>query len=119
MNSTEGFKRLKVWQVAYSLAIKIYEYTKNFPKTEQYGLVTQIRRSAISISANIAEGYDRRSRKEYIQFLSIARGSLSEVETYLLFSRDLGYITLEEYDILESLRREVGKLLRGLVNSLY
>ena len=114
----EGFKGLIVWQKAYGLALDIYKKTKEFPKNEQYGLISQIRRAAISVSANIAEGYDRRHRKEYVQYLSIARGSLSEVETYLLFSKDLEYASDQAFVELENKRQEVGRLLNGLIRSL-
>ena len=114
----QGFRTLKAWQKAYELALDIYKVSKNFPKNEQYGLSSQMRRSAVSISANIAEGYERQHRKEYIQFLMIAKGSLGELETHLLFAKDLGYVTLENYNDLESKRQEVGKILRGLINSL-
>ena len=114
----EGFKNLKVWQKAYDLALEIYKTTKAFPKTELYGLINQMQRAAISISANIAEGYERQYRKEYIQFLMIAKGSLGELETYLMFSKDLLYIDENKYIELNGQRQEVGRLLRGLINSL-
>lgn len=114
----EGFRDLKTWQKAYNLALEIYKITKDFPKTEVYGLTSQIRRASISVSANIAEGYERNHRKEYIQFLMIAKGSLGEVETLLMFARDLRYITLDKYHEMEEQRQEVSKLLRGLIKSL-
>jgi four helix bundle protein len=114
----EGFRQLLVWQRAYDLTLSIYKYSKDFPKSEQYGLSSQIRRAAVSIPGNISEGYERRSRKEYIQFLGIAKGSLGEVETYLLLARDLGYFDEEVYEILETQRQETGRLLRGLMKSL-
>jgi four helix bundle protein len=83
-----------------------------------YGLTNQFRRAAVSVPANIAEGYERQYRKEYIQFLKIAQGSLAEVETYLMFAKDLNYITKDNYKKLDMQRQETGKLLRGLVNSL-
>lgn len=114
----EGFKKLIVWEKAYKLALDIYVVTKKFPKDEIYGLVSQMRRASVSISANIAEGYERQYRKEYIQFLMIAKGSLGELETYLLFSRDLDYLKEEEYNNLDIKRQEVGKLLRGLIKAM-
>lgn len=114
----EGFRNLIVWQKAYIFALEIYKATKGFPKDELYGLTSQIRRAVISISANIAEGYERQHRKEYIQFLMIAKGSLGETETYLMFGKDLGYLKKDEYEKLEGLRQEVGKLLMGLIRSL-
>ncbi len=114
----EGFKSLTTWQKAYELALEIYQITKDFPAHEQYNLVSQIRRSAVSISANIAEGYERQYRKEYIQFLMIAKGSLGEVETYLMFFRDLGYVNNSKFVLVEEKRQEVGRLLKGLIKSL-
>lgn len=113
-----GFRDLIVWEKAYKLALDVYKITKIFPKDELYALTNQLRRAAISISANIAEGYERQHRKEYVQFLSIAKGSLGEVETYLMFAKDLAYFKKSEYDSLEGMRQEVGKLLRGLIRSL-
>ena len=114
----EGFQKLIAWQKAYNLALDIYKITALFPKSEVYGLTNQFRRAAVSVPANIAEGYERQYRKEYIQFLKIAQGSLAEVETYLMFAKDLSYITEDNYKKLDMQRQETGKLLRGLVNSL-
>lgn len=114
----EGFKKLIVWQKAYSLALETYKLTNGFPKHELYGLVSQIRRAIISVSGNIAEGYERQHRREYIQFLMIAKGSLGEFETYILFALDLGYVNTEQYNFIESRRKEIGRLLMGLSRSL-
>jgi four helix bundle protein len=83
-----------------------------------YGIVSQIRRAVVSVSLNIAEGQERRSKKEFSQFLSIARGSLSEVETLLMFASDLGYIRKNDFYRLEGRRGEVGKMLHGLMESI-
>jgi four helix bundle protein len=85
---TRGFRQLTVWQNAYELTLAVYRLTKIFPKGEMYGLLSQIQRAVASIPANIAEGYERNHRKEYLQFLYIAKGSLGEVETYLLLAKD-------------------------------
>lgn len=114
----EGFRNLIAWQKAYSFALEIYKAAKDFPRDELYGLTSQIRRAAVSVSANIAEGYERQHRKEYVQFLTIAKGSLGEVETYLMFGKDLGYLKKDEYERLEGIRQEVGRLLKGLIRSL-
>ncbi|MBN1493161.1 MAG: four helix bundle protein [Candidatus Omnitrophica bacterium] len=114
----EGFKKLTAWQKAYDFALKIYKLTQGYPKHEQYGLISQMRRASLSMSANIAEGYERQHRKEYVQFLTIAKGSLGEIETFLLFSKDLGYITNAEYLKIEEARKEVARLLSGLIKSL-
>ena len=113
-----GFKDLIVWQKAFVLTLEVYEVTKAFPKEEQYGLVSQIRRAAVSVTANIAEGYERSHRKEYLHFLGMARGSLGEVETYLLLAKELQYIEEGQFIGLEDKRSEVGRLLRGLIRSL-
>lgn len=114
----KGFRTLTTWQKAYELTLEIYKITKDYPKHEQFGLISQIRRSSLSIVANIAEGYERQHRKEYIQFLTVARGSLGEVETYLLFSKDLGYLSIEKYNMIDNKRQEVARLLNGLIKSL-
>ena len=114
----EAFKKLKAWQAAYKMVLEIYKITEKFPKHEMYGMTSQIRRAAVSVSANIAEGYGRQHRKEYVQFLSIARGSLGEVETYILLAKDLGYINENVYGQLDGLRQETGRILTGLIRSL-
>lgn len=114
----KGFRTLTTGQKAYELTLEIYRITRDYPKHEQFGLISQMRRSSLSVVANIAEGYERQHRKEYIQFLTIAKGSLGEVETYLLFSRDLGYINVEKYNMIDNKRQEVARLLKGLIKSL-
>ena len=88
----KNFKELKVWQKAYQLCLEIYRVTKKFPREEIYGLTSQIRRSAVSVPSNIAEGYGRKTKGEYIQALYIAYGSNCELETQIMLSGDLGYI---------------------------
>jgi len=85
---------------------------------ETYGLASQIKRAAISVPANVAEGYERNHRKEYLQFLYIAKGSLGEIETYLLLAKDLEYLTQEEYDGVSIIREETARILKGLIRSL-
>ena len=114
----EGFKNLIAWQKAYELAIEIYKITRTFPRHETYGLISQIRRAAVSISGNIAEGYERLHRKEYVHFLSMAKGSLGELETYLLFSRDLEYMFDIRYQEIDIKRQETARILKGLIISL-
>ena len=96
-----GYKKLIVWQKSHLLVMEIYKITSNFPKDELFGLTSQMRRSAVSIPANIVEGYSRRSIKEKLNFYNIARGSLSELEYYIDLSSDLAYIKKEEYQKLE------------------
>jgi four helix bundle protein len=118
MEEQHSFKKLNVWQKAYLFVLAIYKQTQNFPSFELYGLTSQIRRGAVSILANIAEGSERQYKKEFLQFISVARGPWAEVETYLMLARDLGYIRGEEFVKLEEQRKEIGRLLRGLCKSL-
>lgn len=117
MIEEKGFKKLTVWQRAYHFVLMIYKHSQKFPSSELYGLTSQIRRAGVSIVANIAEGSERQYKKEFSQFLSIARGSLAEVEAYLMLAHDLGYINEGEFADLEDQRKEVGRLLRGLYKS--
>lgn len=114
----KGYQGLKVWQAAHKLALEIYAATKDFPKEEMFGLTSQMRRAAISIPANIVEGYARNSQKEKIQFYSIARGSLTELEYFIDFANQLGYLSSEKCVMLKENREEVGRLLNGLRKSL-
>ena len=108
-------KDLDVWKEAMTLAKRIYKLTADFPKEETYGLVSQIRRAAVSIPSNIAEGAARNSNKEFIQFLYVSLGSLAELETQLLLSRELGFLKNEEID--GSIER-IRKMLLGLIKHL-
>jgi len=114
----KSYKELIVWQKAYKLSLEIYKISKTFPKSEIYGLSSQIRRSAISIPSNIAEGYSRKHTGEYLQFLSIALGSASELETQLMLARDLKYISEDIFQNTISLLTEVSKMLNTLITSL-
>jgi len=116
--TVKSFKDLKVWKSSYQLALAIYEITKNFPKEEIYGLVSQMRRSSVSVPSNIAEGYSRKGRPEYVRFLSIAYGSLSELETQILLSKDLKYIDEEKFNNLMQLKDETGGMLYKLMQKL-
>lgn len=111
------YKELVSYQKAYEVARLVYELTKGFPKEEIYGLTNQLRRSAVSIPSNIAEGYMRGS-KEYIQFLKIALGSAAELETQLLLSKDLGFCNNDAFDKVYSLNQEVIKLLKTYIKKL-
>ncbi len=111
---TQSFKDLIVWRKSYELVLEIYKLTKSFPPDEKYGLSQQIRKSAISIPSNIAEGYGRQFSKEYKQFLAIAYGSRCELETQYLLSVDLGYNQKNEK--IENLIEEVGKMLYRMLN---
>ena len=106
---------MNAWKEAHKLVLLIYKLTKNFPKEEQFGLISQIRRAVISITSNIAEGFSRSSYKEKSQFYSMALGSLTEVQNQLIISKDLNYITTEEFLELEEKTVTVNKLLNGLI----
>ena len=112
------YKDLIVWQKAKSLATQIYKTTDSFPKTELYGLTIQIRRAAVSVASNIAEGQGRLTKGEFCHFLGIARGSLLELETQLAIAVDLHFLSDSEFQILEPHLSEVLKLLNGLIESL-
>jgi len=113
MNS---YKDLIVWQKSFELTKEVYRLTGQFPQVEQYGLTSQLRRAAVSIVSNIAEGFSRKSLRENRQFFSIAYGSTSEVETQLLLSKDLNYAVPEQYRKSESLLLEVRKMLNSMLS---
>ncbi|MFH1542553.1 MAG: four helix bundle protein [bacterium] len=112
------FKDLIVWQKAYSLVLDIYKATKNFPTEEKFGLISQLRRAAVAIPSNIAEGYGRNSLKQYIQFLYIAYASGAEVETQLMLSKDLGYLKENIFSEIIEKYFEVERMLMALIKSL-
>ena len=114
----KSYKELKVWQKAYRLCLYLYQITNKFPKFEKYCLTPQIKRAAISIPSNIAEGYGGDSIKEYIHFLYIAYSSICELETQILLSFDLGYIEEEQKDDFILKLKEVERMLKALINSL-
>ena len=114
----KSYKELIVWQKAIELVIAIYRSTIAFPKEETYGLRQQMRRAAVSIPSNIAEGQCRNSTKDFLHFLSIARGSLAEIETQVLIAQHLEYFSKEQLANLSNRINEVGRLLSGLQNSL-
>ena len=115
---TRQYRSIKAWQLADELTFGIYEVTKSFPKEELYGLVSQMRRASVSVPANIAEGAARASRKEYLQFLSIARGSLAELRYYVHLANRLGYLVNDRYAQLDLLGDEVARVLHGLMESI-
>jgi four helix bundle protein len=114
----KDFKELKVWHKAYDLALSIYEASRSFPREEMYGLTSQLRRAAVSIGANIAEGCGRRSDGELVRFLQIARGSSSEVEHHLLLVRDLKFLQAATHQDIEKKLQEVQRMLTSLVSSI-
>ena len=112
----DNYQDLIAWQKARTLALNVCRCTRRFPKDEIYGLSSQIRHAAVSVPSNIAEGKERYSQREFVQFLYHARGSLLELETQLSIARDLEYIDLPEFEKLESETGELGRILNGLIN---
>jgi|SRR5450432_521225 four helix bundle protein len=115
---TSSFRDLRVWQEAMKLTTEIYKTTAGFPRHELYGLSQQIRRAAVSVPSNIAEGKGHRSDKEFVRFLLHARGSLLELQTQLLIAEELQYLGKEEAARLLSVAEGVGRALSGLINSM-
>jgi four helix bundle protein len=116
--SLKSYKELIVWQKAYQLTLLVYKETEKFPRSEVFGISSQLRRASVSIASNIAEGYQRQHSGEYIQFLSIAFGSCAEVETQLLLCKDLCYLSKSNFTILNNLLTEVGKMLYTLITKI-
>lgn len=112
------FKELKVWQKAIELVTETYLVTKGFPKDELFGLVSQIRRCVISIPSNIAEGCGRKTTKDFSNFLGIALGSCFELETQIIISKNIGYLTNEQFIILESEIQHIQNMIIKLQTSL-
>jgi four helix bundle protein len=117
-NMLQSYRDLLVWQRALELAVRIYRLSEKFPKSEIYGLTSQVRRAAVSVPSNIAEGYGRGSRKEYLQFLSVAQGSLKELETQIILAQRLSYASEKDAEVTLSASETVGKMLGGLMRSL-
>ncbi|MEA2038500.1 MAG: four helix bundle protein [Thermodesulfobacteriota bacterium] len=112
------YRDLVVWQKSMVLVTEVYEISKEFPKDELYGLTSQIRRCAISLPSNIAEGYGRNSTNDYIHFLRIASGSLYELQTQMEISLNLQYIDRREFESLYELSREIERMLSSLIRKL-
>jgi len=118
MGEVKNYQDLIVWQKAMDVVVEVYRLTKKFPQGEFYGLTNQIRRAAISIPSNIAEGHTRNSRSEYLNFLSIAQGSRAEVETQMIISVRLGYLTSEETLPTLSLLNEINRIISTIRQKL-
>jgi four helix bundle protein len=114
----QTYRDLTVWQQSMDLVVEIYRLARQFPADEQFALTSQIRRAATSIPANIAEGHGRLHRKEYLYHLSVARGSLMELETHLQIAVRLDYLDRDQAKQAWTLLQEVGRLLNGLIRSL-
>jgi four helix bundle protein len=114
----KSYRDLSVWQKAMDIVVDCYRLTERFPKAEVYGLSSQLQRAAVSVPANIAEGHGRQHLAEYVQHLSIAYGSLMEVETHIQIAARLGYIDLQTSDSMIDRMSEIGRMLNGLMRSL-
>jgi len=114
----ESFRNLDAWQRAIELTLAVYNLTASFPDSERFGLTTQMRRAAVSIASNIAEGYGRSTRGEYIQFLGYARGSCAEIETQIVIARALNFGAQQTLDTAENLCTRVSCILRMLIKTL-
>jgi len=112
------YKDLLIWQKAMNFVTEIYYSTKPFPRDEQWGLVSQIRRCAVSIPSNIAEGYGRKSTKDYIRFLRITMGSIYEIQTQLEISKNLEYLHNKTFENLYELSREIERMLSSLISKI-
>jgi four helix bundle protein len=114
----ESFKDLVVWQRAVQLTVAVYKLTSSFPPSEQFGLTNQLRRAAVSVASNIAEGYGRSTRGEYLQFLGHARGSNCEVQTQLIISKELEFGSKQLREQAENFSDEVSRMLVAMMNKL-
>ena len=118
MPTIKSFEELPVWKDARKYANKIYNLTKKFPKEENYGLTSQITRATVSIGSNIAEGFDRYSKKDFIKYLIIAKGSISEIQNDLYIALDLKYINQNDFQETYALTKELGKQINGFIKYL-
>lgn len=116
--AVKSYQELETWQVAMKLVGEVYRVSRTLPKEELYGLTNQLRRAAVSVPSNIAEGQGRNSTADFLRHLSIARGSLYEVETQLLIAAQLDYLSTQEVNGLTELTASLGRLINGLIRSL-
>lgn len=118
MKMMYSYKKLSVWQSAMNLAVLVYQLTQNFPKSEMFNLVDQMRRAAVSIASNIAEGRSRGTDAEFVHFLYVSRGSCTELETQILLSNRLGYLTEDTSEKASELCDEINRKLSRLITSI-
>lgn len=118
MNDIKTFRDLLIWQKSMDFVTCIYKETNEFPREEQFGLTQQLRRAAVSVPSNIAEGYGRNSTKDYMRFLRIAIGSLYEIQTQILISKNLGYISKEVFEKHFDALREIERMITSLIKKL-
>ena len=114
----QDFKQLLVWHKAHAFTLAVYKVTNSFPVSEQYALVSQLRRASASVGANISEGCGRTTNKDFANFLHHSLGSCKECENHLLLSKDLGYIKESEFKELENQTQEIGKMLNALIKTI-
>jgi four helix bundle protein len=114
----KSYRELQVWQKAHELVLLVFKMTEGFPREDHYGIVSQVRRSASSVAANIAEGFGRGTTREFLRSLQIARGELEETRYFMLLSRDLGKISKEDNQRIESACDSTGRLINALGRSL-
>ncbi|MBX4187225.1 MAG: four helix bundle protein [Candidatus Doudnabacteria bacterium] len=118
MNETvkiRSFKNLDAWKEGHKLVQVIYEITKSFPENEQFGLISQMQRCAVSITSNIAEGFSRQSYQEKVRFYSMSQGSLTELQNQTIIAKDIGYVSEEKFALLDAQELKVHKILSGLI----
>ena len=118
MQTVESYKDLHVWQRSIQMTVAIYKFTAAFPSEERFGLTSQLRRAAVSVPSNIAEGYGRNTSGEYKHFLGVARGSNSEVQTQLIIAKELGFGDSQLHAKAEGLSTEIAKMLTSLIQKL-
>jgi four helix bundle protein len=116
LSPAKRFEELLVWQKAHQVVLSVYKFSKDFPQSELYGLTSQLRRAAVSVAANIAEGFKKHSRLDKIRFMNIAQGSLEETKYYLILAKDLGYGNSEA---IQKSAEEVGRLLGAYIKGIH
>ena len=121
MDMTQSFENVIAWQKAHAFVLLVYEITRGFPDDERFGLTSQFRRAAVSIEANFAEGYKKLGKADKLRFFNTSEGSMSECKDYIILSRDLGYITMEQYEQLRTVSEEASKFIvmysNGVLNN--
>ncbi len=118
MSKANHFTELIAWQKSHQYVLDVYRISSFFPKSEEFGLTSQLRRAVVSITSNIAEGFDRKSNKDFSHFLVMARASLSETQNQLIIAKDLGYITSDDFETLKIKSIEAHKVINGLLKAL-
>lgn len=118
MSVIRSHRDLRAWQLAHSLGLSVYKLSASFPKDERFGLTSQLRRAAVSVASNIAEGYGRGTTSDYVRYLRVARGSLYEIDTQIQFARDLGYVDGPTHESFDEEWNSVSKVLAGLIRSI-